>query len=95
MPTFTAAQASGSYILRSKKLFHDGVLRSWEFNVSGSDGFEHCLTDTTLSVSASLQEQKNAIMAILTGSIEYVQRVEPIISSSLELTYNDDAISLA
>ena len=95
MGVFNEAQATGSYILRSKKLFHDGVLRSWEFNVSGSDGFEHSLTDMTLSVSASLQEQKNSIMAILTGSIEYVVRTEPTVSSSLELTYNDDAISLA
>ena len=91
MPTFTAAQASGSYILRSKKLFHDGVLNSWEFNVSGSDGFEHCLTDTTLSTSASLQEQKNAIMAILTGSIEYVD-AQPVFSSSVE---SNSVVSLA
>ena len=94
MALFSETQASGSYITRSKKLFHDNVLQYWTFNVSGSDGHDHVLTVDTLSTSASLQEQKDAIMAVMTSSIEYIVLNEPTVSSSFDMTYNDEAINI-
>ena len=91
MGVFNEAQATGSYIIKSEKHYKDNAFQYWIFYISGSDEHEHTLTSDNLSESATLVEQKNAVMAILTGSIEYVD-AQPVFSSSVE---TNSVVSLA
>ena len=94
MSLFTHAQATGSYILKSKKYFTNGELENWVFWVSGSDGYTHRLKSTGISVTSSLAVQKDMIRSILTSSIEFITPTEPEYSSSFELKLSDSPISL-
>lgn len=84
---FTEAQAEASYITDTQKSWVDGDFHRWTWSISGSDGMGHVLHSKTLTVNATLTQQKNEVKAHLTGSTQFYEAPVVIpISASVDYT---------
>ena len=83
MPHFTLSQATSSRLEEAIKNYVDGSFGYWTFRVSGSDGETKFWVDHDTAENANTASIKDAVLAKMTGSIDfYVEPVPPVISGS-------------